>query len=85
MMMTLREAGKHIGRSREFVRSLIMQGKLTAYRFGGRDTAPRLKVNRDELEQAYRLATVYRPPSAARKERSRVSGGKLDPFVAGWS
>jgi hypothetical protein len=83
--LSIRKAAKAINRSREYVYDLIRTKKLIAYKIGGTDDHPWLVVDLEELQAAERADSIWTPPDAKGKRRSRKPDvAVLDPAIAGW-
>src|SRR5437763_795547 len=74
--VSLRRAAKLAGKRHGFVRRLIDAGYLPAYRDGGSDSAPRLKVLPADLDRAIERATRYYPPAARGLKMGRLAGAR---------
>jgi excisionase family DNA binding protein len=66
--LPIREAAKRVGMGVPRLRKLIEQGKLKAYRAGGSDAEPWLRIDVAELEQV-KSALVYVPAGEPIKSR----------------
>lgn len=89
MKLSIRNAAKAIHRSRPFVKGLVEQGKLRAWRAGGTAKHPRLQVDLEELKTVVERETLYVPQGLNRSDvarnrarRSSASSLGLDPCVA---
>jgi hypothetical protein len=67
--VSIRHAARAVHRSQRVIRKLVEDGFLTAYRAGGSDSAPRLRVYVQETRVALAEASVYVPKGAKRSPR----------------
>lgn len=72
-LLPIRQAAKALRKSRAFVRELIEGGEVTAYRSGGKDDAPRLRVYLEEVKEAVERRTIYVPASLKKSGAKRPS------------
>jgi hypothetical protein len=83
--LPIRDAAKRIGCSRALLHELIDSGRLIAYRFGGPDEHPWLRVEVQQAIEAVKLASIYTPsrPTQAMPRPVMVRlNKKLDPAAA---
>jgi excisionase family DNA binding protein len=67
----IRQAAKAVGISWQFARRLVDEGKVPAYRFGGKPDEPRLRVYEHELLSAVEAERKYEPPKAIPVRRAK--------------
>lgn len=83
----IRQAAREAHKSRRYVRDLIERGEITAFKSGGRDDAPRLRVKLSELLAAIERDSIYVPPAlrqpGMRQGRSAKRTGTLHPAALG--
>ena len=82
--VALRRAAKEVGRSRAYVRRLIDEQKVRAFKVGGSDAEPWLSVYVSELRAAIDRDSVYVPPAARAeqaKRPTRASATALAPNI----
>jgi excisionase family DNA binding protein len=80
-LVTVRKAAKLVRRGRNHVRQLIEAGEVKAFRFGGTDKRPRLRVNPADVQSAIERNYEYRPKSETkrRSRRSNLPEVEIDP------
>lgn len=78
----LPKAAKAIGKSRTYVRGLVNDGKLTAYKVGGTPERPWLEVDVAELRAVHDEESRYVPPGQRTRNPPRRPV-RLNPATAG--
>jgi hypothetical protein len=84
---SIKAAARAIGKKPAFVRKLVDEGRIVAYRVGGSDAAPRLQVILADLEAYIRRDCVYVPPGLRKRHRQQTAGRDpttFHPLVADW-
>ena len=77
----LRAAARLVGVGVPRLQRLIREGKLSARRYGGTDSVPRLKVNADEVRRAWADAMTYTPAGTTAKAAAKPAGRQVHGYV----
>lgn len=83
---SIKSAARAIGKKPAFVRKLVDEGIIVAYRVGGSDAVPRLQVELADVEAYIRKECVYVPPTLRKRHRAKSTRDpvKFDPAVEDW-
>lgn len=66
-LVPIKQAARAVRKRLSAVKDLVEAGKLTAWRNGGNDAHPRLRVSLAALRAVLWNESVYRPPRAGRE------------------
>jgi hypothetical protein len=85
-LLPIRSAAKQVHRGRGYIRKLIDAGEVTAYKFGGSEKEPWLRVDPVEVEAAIKRTEIYIPEgmkrAGARSRPRRETLCQLHPAAA---
>lgn len=77
----LRAAARLVGVGVPRLQRMIHEGRLSARRYGGSDSAPRLKVNAAEVRRAWADAMAYTPAGATAKAAAKPTRHQVGSYV----
>lgn len=70
-MQSLRNAAKHVRMGVPRLRRLIEDGKLPAFKVGGTDDRPRLRVKLEDVERVVQQEMIYIPQKIKQQRHRR--------------